>query len=77
MTTQPIRLLLCTSICIAAYTHANATVTHVQDVGSAGFASDAAGDAGTLTIPVNSVVQAGDIVVLEGLKNDKEFMMNI
>lgn len=65
MITRPMRLLMCASICLFAHARASAAITHVQDVGSASFASDASGDAGTFSIPVTSAVQAGDIVVLE------------
>ncbi|HEX3896863.1 MAG TPA: hypothetical protein VHW73_11680 [Rudaea sp.] len=60
-----LRLLFCASISLIANAQADAAISHVQDVGSASFASDASGDAGTFTIPVNATVQAGDIVVLE------------
>jgi uncharacterized repeat protein (TIGR01451 family) len=60
-----LRLLFCASISLLANAQAGAAISHVQDVGSASFASDASGDAGTFTIPVNATVQAGDIVVLE------------
>ena len=65
MTLLPLRLFLFVSLALVATTQAIAAITHVQDVGSASFASDAAGDAGSFTIPVTSDVQAGDIVVLE------------
>ena len=65
MITWPMRLLMCASICLFAHAHASAAITFVHDVGSASFASDAAGDPGTFSIPVTSAVQAGDIVVLE------------
>jgi uncharacterized repeat protein (TIGR01451 family) len=65
MTLQPLRLFLFVSLSIVATTQAFATITHVQDVGSASFTSDASGDAGSFTIPVTSDVQAGDIIVLE------------
>ena len=65
MTSLPLRLFLLISTSIVANTHAIAAITHVQDVGSASFASDASGDAGSFVIPVTSDVQAGDIVVLE------------
>ena len=65
MTTRPTRLLMCASISLLASSQAGAAISHVQDVGSASFASDASGDAGAFTIPVTSTVQAGDIVVLE------------
>jgi uncharacterized repeat protein (TIGR01451 family) len=65
MTSLPLRLFLLVSTSIVANTHAIAAITHVQDVGSASFASDASGSAGSFVIPVTSDVQAGDIVVLE------------
>lgn len=65
MTTRPKRLLVCASISLFANAQAGAAITHVQDVGSATFSSDAAGDPGTFSIPVTSTIQAGDTVVLE------------
>jgi uncharacterized repeat protein (TIGR01451 family) len=59
------RFVLCVAATALASQTAQATITHVQDIGSTTFASDTSGAETTLTIPVASAVATGDLIVLE------------